>query len=135
MVKLVAQESVNGRIRMKFEGLFSICPFTGRKDQTNFELSYIPGRSFSGTPVRIDPENLQSAVASFENKKVSMEVIPIEILKSCVEGCVSQRQGRYAAPDEVEITSLSFEPGEGKDWGIEASLRFERKVLRIGESK
>jgi len=35
MVKVVAEELVNGRIRLKFEGFSSICPFTGTEDRTD----------------------------------------------------------------------------------------------------
>jgi NADPH-dependent 7-cyano-7-deazaguanine reductase QueF len=131
MVKLVVEESIEDKIRLKFEGFTSICPFTGSEDRTDFELSYTPGRFFNGSPVKIDLKRFQEKVASFEKTRIAMEVIPIEILKTCVEECVNQRKGRYAAPEEAEITSVSFEPSKGKDWGIRVSLKFEREVLQI----
>jgi len=131
MVKVVAEELVNGRVRLKFVGLSSICPFTGREDRTDFELSYAPGQSFHGSPAVTDPKRLHERLASLESRKMVMEVVPMEILKSCIEDCASQHKGRRAAPEEAEISSLSFEPGKGKDWAIRASLKFQRKVHRI----
>jgi len=59
-----------------------------------------------------------------------MEVIPIEILKGCVSACINLRideEGRYAAPEEVEVKCVSYK--EDRSWGMFTKVKFNREVL------
>ena len=125
MLKLVEQKLPSGRIQLKsIESFVSTCHVTRGKDETNFELSYVPGR------VTIDVKKLEADLTSFEKEAIErgipMEVIPIEVLKRCIEHCVNQRAGRYAAPEELEIHSTS--KGKAKDWQLNVNLKFEREI-------
>jgi len=138
MVKLVEEKPISGRIDLRFEGFVSKCPFMTDMDRTDLDLSYEPGRSFDGSPVKIDAKKLEADLASFEAKamqapEVPIEVIPIQVLKYCVEQCVNQSAGRYASPEEFEINSISVSatPTKGKDWGMKVNLKFSRQVLPV----
>jgi len=139
VVRVFEQESSDGRVHLRIEGFVSTCPFSKvkEKDRIDLELTYTPGHSFDGSSVRIDPPKLERDLASYEEKEgkegIPMEVIPIEILKRCVEPCVSQRRGRNAGPEEVEIrsASASLEPNKGKDWGIVTIVGYKRQVSSI----
>jgi len=133
MVRLVEEKTVDERIHLKFKGLVSICPFTKGEDRTDLGLSYIPGCSFDRSPVRVDAKKLEADLASLERKEIPMEVIPIEVLKLCIEHCVDRKLGRHAAPGEVEINSIS--EGKGKDWEMKVDLRFDREVSSLIEQK
>jgi len=136
MVRLVEEKAVDERIHLKFKGLVSICPFTKGEDRTDLGLSYIPGRSFDRSPVRVDAKKLEADLASLERKEIPMEVIPIEVLKLCIEHCVDRKLGRHAAPEEVEINSISGPAtlGKGKGWGMKVDLRFDREVSSLIKS-
>jgi len=139
VVRVFEQESSDGRVHLRIEGFVSTCPFSKvkEKDRTDLELTYTPGHSFDGSSVRIDPTKLERDLASYEEKEgkegIPMEVIPIEILKRCVEPCVSQRRGRNAGPEEVEIrsASASLEPNKGKDWGIATTIGYKKQVSSV----
>ena len=83
------------------------------------------------------PAKLEERLSALEGKKIAMEVVPLEILKASIEECLSQRAGKYAAPEEVEILGLAFEPSNvhrRKDWGIRSKIRFRREIIRIEAS-
>jgi len=63
-----------------------------------------------------------------------MEVIPIEVLKRCIEQSVNERAGRYVALEEVEIdsTSVSATPTKGKNWGMRVKLKFTQIIWWAG---
>ncbi len=122
MQKSVRDES--GRVFLKFEGCSSICRFTGQTDVGDIELDYVPGRG----QVRIDSEKLQGYLSSLKTRRIAMEMIPIEILKFCIEECLEKPPPmgrRYAAPDEIAVRySLSL----GKDWGMTTRVTFNRET-------
>jgi len=121
MVRLKGRWVV-GRIQLKFEEFESICPFTKQSDKGNIELSYTPGQR------QIDESKLQNYLASFKNKQVPMEVVPIEVLKYCIEDCVNQIPWtREAAPEEMEVKA-DFPHGGKKGWGMTVSLKFNREI-------
>ena len=133
---MIEEESVDGKVHLKLEGFVSTCPFSRDrgKDHTDLQLVYTPGRSFDGSPVKIDTRKLERHLASTEGRAIPMEVVPVEVLKHCIEACVGQRLGRNAAPEEVEIRSVSasLEPVKGKDWGIATTIELRKQVARVG---
>jgi len=145
MVRLVEERTLDERVRLKFEGFVSICPFTGDKDRTDFELEYTPGqlRTNEGTVEnKIDAKRLEAYLASLENKseRIAMEVIPTKILQYCIEDLVNRprrdratKSSMYAAPSEAEIrtVSLPLDPRKGKSSGIRINLVFRREVCPI----
>jgi len=123
MSKLLKQESVNDNIHLKFGGFSSICRYDKQRDTGTIELTYVPG---PGKRL-IDSKKLIQYLNSFEKREIAMENIPIEILKFCIEQCLSQRPPtRYASPDEIEVTAIFG--GEGKDWGMTPSVKFSRRI-------
>lgn len=139
MVRVHEEELADAKVHLRIEGFVSTCPFSkeDEKDRTDLEMTYTPGHSFDGSSVRIDPTKLERDLASYEGKEgkegIPMEVIPIEILKRCVEPCVSQRRGRNAGPEEIEIksASASLEPNKGKDWGIAITIDYKKQVSSV----
>ena len=135
MVRVHEEELANAKVHLRIEGFVSTCPFSkeNEKDRTDLEIIYTPGHSFDESPVRIDATKLERDLALSERKEISMEVIPIEVLKRCVEVCVSQRRGRNAGPEEIEISSasVSLEPTKGKDWGIATTIGYKKQVSNV----
>jgi len=137
MVRVLEEASADGKTHLRIEGFVSVCPFSKEEDRTDLELTYSPGHSSDGSPMRIEPNEMERDLASYESKVakqgIPMEVIPIEVLKRFVEACVSQRLGRNAGPEEVEIksASTSLEPYEGKDWGIVTIIGYKKAVSRV----
>lgn len=135
MVRVHEEEWADAKVHLKIEGFVSTCPFSkeNEKDRTDLEITYKPGHSFDESPVRIEATKLEHDLALFERKEIPMEVIPIEVLKRCVELCVSQRRGRNTGPEEIEIrsASVSLEPIKGKDWGIATTIDYKKQVSNV----
>nr|MDO8133746.1 hypothetical protein [Candidatus Njordarchaeum guaymaensis] len=124
MVRLTGQEHTDNRTTLKFKDFKSICPFTDAVDIATVELDYTMRQG--QTPV--DPDALQAYLASFKNTKIAMEMIPIEILRFCVNASLRKRPPtgwKHAAPDEV---SVRYDLSEGKTWSLTASVNFSRDV-------
>jgi NADPH-dependent 7-cyano-7-deazaguanine reductase QueF len=125
MVKLVSEKSANGRVRLEFEAFASICRFTGHPDVANLGLDYAPGRDHR----LIDSKKLEEYLGSFRIKRIAMEMIPVEILKFCIESCLKEPPPtRYAVPDDITLR-YEFTSGGGKDWGMTVNVRFDRKIV------
>jgi len=135
MVRVYEEESADMKVHLRIEGFVSTCPFSkeNENDRTDLEVICTPGHSFDESPVRIDATKLERDLALSERKEIAMEVVPIEVLKCCVEACVSQRRGRNAGPEEIEIksASVSLEPIKGKDWGIATTIGYTKEVTRV----
>jgi hypothetical protein len=135
MVRVYEEKSTDMKVHLRIECFVSTCPFSkeNEKDRTDLEAIYTPGHSFDESRVRIDATKLEGDLALSERKEIAMEVVPIEVLKRCVEACVSQRRGRNAGPEEIEIksASVSVEPITGKDWGIVTTIRYKKEVTRV----
>jgi len=124
MVRLAGQEHANNATTLKFKDFRSICPFTDVVDVATVELHYVMKQGHAP----IDPDHLPTYLASFENTKIAMEMIPIEILKFCVSDGLRKRPSsgwKYAAPDEV---SVSYDLSEGKTWSLAVSVSFSRDI-------
>ena len=95
MVRVYEEESADAKVHLTIEGFVSTCPFSqeNEKDRTDLEIIYTPGHSFDESPVRIDATKLERDLALSERKETPMEAIPIDVLKRCIEACVSQGQG------------------------------------------
>jgi len=125
MVKLVSETSANGRVRLEFESLASICRFTGHQDVADLGLDYAPGRDHR----LIDSKKLEEYLGSFRIKRIAMEMIPVEILKFCIESCLKEPPPtRYAVPDDIALR-YELTSGGGKDWGMTVNVRFDREIV------
>ncbi len=125
MVKLVSEKSANSRARLEFEGFESICRFTGHPDVANLKLDYAPGRDHR----LIDSKKLEEYLGSFRVKRIAMEIVPVEILKYCIESCLKEPSPtRYAVPDDITLRYELTSSGS-KDWGMTVNLRFDRKIV------
>jgi hypothetical protein len=135
MVRVYEEELADAKVHLRIEGFVSTCPFSkeNEKDRTDLEIIYTPGHSFDESPVRIDATKLERDLALSERKETPMEAIPIDVLKRCVEACVSQHRGRNAGPEEIEIksASVSLEPIKGKDWGIATTIGYKKQVPSV----
>lgn len=125
MVKLASETSANGRVKLKFERFTSICRFTGHADVADLGLDYAPGRDHR----LIDSKKLEEYLGSFGIKRIAMEMIPVEILKFCIESCLKMPPPtRYAVPDDITIR-YELTRGGGKDWGMTVNVRFDREIV------
>ena len=125
MVKLVSEKSANGGVRLEFEAFESICRFTGHPDVANLKLDYAPGRDHR----LIDSKKLEEYLGSFRVRRIAMEMIPVEILKFCIEPCLKEPPPtRYAVPDDITLR-YELTGGGSKDWGMTVNLRFDRKIV------
>jgi hypothetical protein len=125
MVKLASETSANGRMKLKFESFASICRFTGHTDVADIELDYAPGRDRR----LIDSKKLEEYLASFRIKRIAMEMIPVEILKFCIESCLKEPPPtRYAVPDDIALR-YELASGGDKDWGMTVNVRFDREII------
>jgi len=125
MVRLVSEKSANGRVTLEFEAFASICQFSGHPDVANLELDYAPGRDRR----LIDSKKLEEYLNTFRIKRIAMEMIPVEILKFCIESCLKEPPPtRCAVPDDI-ILRYELASGGDKDWGTTVNLRFDRKII------
>jgi hypothetical protein len=122
-VKLVSEQSSNGRTSLRFVEVSSICPFNFGPDSGTVEIDYAPGRDQR----QIHSDGLETYLTSLQGvpKGIAMEIIPVEVLKFCIQDCLSQGGSRNAAPDWISVRYVS---GTGKTWGMKANVRFEREV-------
>jgi hypothetical protein len=124
MVELVAQEQIDNKTILRFKDFRSICPFTNVADVATVELDYVMRQG----QMPIASERLQAYLASFGSTEIAMEMIPVDILKFCIDESLRERPPtgwKHAAPDEVTIR---YKLSEGKGWGMTASVSFSREV-------
>jgi len=58
-----------------------------------------------------------------------MEMILVEILKSCIESCLKEPPPtRYAVPDDIALR-YELTSGEGKERGMIVNVRFDREIV------
>ena len=124
MVELVRNEQIGDKTALIFKGLKSICPFTHTPDVATVELDCTMRKG----QTQIDTGRLLTYLDSFGNTEIAMEMIPLEIIKFCVNESMGKRPAtgwKYAAPDAVSVKYKLF---EGKTWGMTASVDFSREV-------
>jgi hypothetical protein len=128
-LKFKIEEKIdNSKTIINLSNLITLCPHRkyDKEDVTDLELVY----QQSIHRYRIDKSGLEIFIEKkIEDKEIPMEMIPIRILKYCIESTAGRFSSRYASPEWVEISSHSASKSGAKKFKMNVKIKFSREVI------